>query len=113
AAWLVGRFAQGCDAFDRAHDVFRFALLAGALSTLASATIGAASLLLGGLAHGGRLGPIWLTWWLGDLGGALVVAPPLLLWFGRSGERWTRRRAYEAAALLLITLLVGLAVFGG
>jgi len=39
-----------------------------------------ASLALGGYALWASFGPIWATWWLGDITGALIVAPPLLLW---------------------------------
>src|SRR5437588_5399373 len=38
-AYLVNRFANGRNAFDRPQDVFTFALLAGLVSTSVSATI--------------------------------------------------------------------------
>src|SRR5437899_252256 len=47
-AYLVTRFAGGTRAFDRPQDVFRFALLAGAISTMVGPTVGLASLALGG-----------------------------------------------------------------
>src|SRR5439155_8124003 len=40
AAMLVSRFAHGARAFERPHDVFKFAFLAGLLATNLSATIG-------------------------------------------------------------------------
>src|SRR6267143_498683 len=42
-AYLVNRFANGRHVFDRSHDVFRFAVLAGLGSTMVSATIGVTS----------------------------------------------------------------------
>src|SRR5499427_295716 len=65
-AQLVNRFAHGCEAFKRPYDIFKFALLAGVLSTMVSATFGATSLVLSGLAVGANYQLIWLTWWLGD-----------------------------------------------
>ena len=50
-AWLVTRFANGCHAFDRPRDIVRFVGLAGVLSTTVSATVGVASLSLGGYAR--------------------------------------------------------------
>jgi integral membrane sensor domain MASE1 len=44
-AFLVERFANGRHAFDRTLDLLRFALLAGFLATLVSATIGVTSFL--------------------------------------------------------------------
>src|SRR2546430_12723448 len=79
-AFLVQRFANGRRVFDRARDILAFAALAGLGSTAVSATVGVASLSLGGYASWERFGAIWLTWWLGDAAGARVAAPGLILW---------------------------------
>ena len=79
-AYLVGRYANGRHAFDRAQDILKFAGLAGLLSTTISATFGVTSLSLGGFSRWADYGSIWWTWWLGDVVGNLVVAPLLVLW---------------------------------
>jgi signal transduction histidine kinase len=112
AAYLVDRFANGVGAFDRAQDVFTFAGLAGVLSTTVSATIGVTSLALGGYADWAAVGPVWLTWWLGDAVGALIVVPVLVLWLEDARADSIRRRPLEAMSLFLSTILVGLVVFG-
>ncbi len=112
-AWLVTRFANGRNAFSRAPDIFAFAALAGFLSTTVSATIGVTSLSLGGYASWDRFGAIWLTWWLGDVAGALVVAPVLILWGTGRAVALTRARALELGLLLGSVVLVGDLVFGG
>ncbi|HEU5261059.1 MAG TPA: MASE1 domain-containing protein [Gemmatimonadales bacterium] len=112
-AYLVSRFARGRQAFDRAQDVFKFALLAAMVSTTVSATTGVTTISLGGFARWDDYGSIWLTWWLGDAVGALVVAPAVMLWAADSRVRWDRRHALEAAALALGVIVVGFAVFGG
>ena len=112
-AYLVNRFAGGQKAFEKAQDVFMFAVLAGMVSTTVSATVGVASLSLTGFASWAKFGPIWLTWWLGDVGGALVVAPLLVLWSTRT--RWELRgaRTAEAVVMLLSLFLVSQSIFGG
>src|SRR5271170_6127571 len=40
ACYLVNRFAGGKEAFARAHDIFKFTLLAGIAATTVSATMG-------------------------------------------------------------------------
>ncbi len=110
-AYLVDRLANGVRAFDRAPDVFKFTGLAAVLSTTVSATMGVTSLSLGGHAPWADFERIWLTWWLGDAAGALIIAPLLVLWIRQSDFDATRRRPLEAASLLLSTILVGLAVF--
>ncbi len=61
-AYLVNRFAGGQKAFEKAQDVFKFAVLAGMVSTTVSATVGVASLSLTGFASWAKFGSIWLTW---------------------------------------------------
>ena len=111
-AWLVNRFAGGTRVFDRAQDVFKFAL-AAMLSTVVSPTLGVTTLALGGFAAWASYGPIWMTWWLGDTAGDLVVAPLILLWSIPSTQRWSRRDAGEVGILLLLLLVLGETVFGG
>src|SRR6266511_214964 len=105
------RFAHGTQAFNRAPDVFKFALLVGLLSTAVGATIGAASLMWSGLAAPEDYLTVWLTWWLGDAGGSLIVAPALILWATNLKIRWSASRALEATFLLVLLILVALAVF--
>lgn len=110
-AWLVNQFAGGTRVFERAQDVFKFALIA-VVSTAVSASIGPTSLVLGGFANWENYGPIWLTWWLGDMTGYLLVAPLVLLWWIR--PRWEEegRRTLEAILLLVLLVMLGEVVFG-
>ena len=112
-AYLVNRFANGQNAMRRPQDVFKFAGLAGILSTSISATFGVTSLALGGYASWANYGAIWLTWWLGDAVGAVVVAPLLMLWIAEPRVRWRWVQALEAAGLLVCLFLIGLIVFDG
>src|SRR6185295_8850612 len=70
-AFLVNRYARGCNSFDHPRTVFTFTLLA-IVSTAVSATIGVSSLALGAAAKWEDFGAIWLTWWLGDAVGAVL-----------------------------------------
>jgi diguanylate cyclase (GGDEF)-like protein len=112
-AHLVNRFAHGRQVLNRVHGIFKFLVLAGLLSTTVSATFGVTSLVLNRLAAWADYAPIWLTWWLGDAGGALIVAPVLLLWAMNPRLCWSRDRVLEAVLLLLSSILLGLTVFGG
>lgn len=90
-AFLVNRFAGGWRAFEYSRYVYRFAILAGLLSTTASATIGAGTVILAGTAAPEQFWPIWQVWWIGDVVGALVVTPFLVLAFTAPRSEWTRR----------------------
>jgi len=112
-AWLVARFASGTAAFDRPHDVFKFLTLAGLLATAISPTVGVTSLCLGRFADWSAYGEIWLTWWLGDVGGAVVVTPALVLWARQPRPGWTTAQGIELGAMLALIALVGAIAFGG
>jgi len=112
AAELTVRFARGRAAYDHPGDIVRFT--AGAMVACAiAAVVGTASLLTAGLAPASDAASIWLTWWLGDWVGAILIAPLILLWAGRPRLSWTRARAAEATALAVSLLAVSVAVFEG
>jgi K+-sensing histidine kinase KdpD len=98
---------------DRLRDVLALVALAAGLSTIASATVGVASLLLGGVLPRRSVATAWGTWWLGDALGDLVVAPLLLTVAVRPWRDLKARRAAEAAILLVAVVLASFAVFGG
>ena len=91
-------------------------VLAGLLSTLVSASIGVASLLLGGVVTWPHAADAWRFWWLGDLDGDLLVAPALLTLLAAprvlAGVAGRPNRTIEAVALGLTTALVTFAIFG-
>src|SRR5262249_12863753 len=70
------------------------------------------SLLLAGTTTWVRASSVWFTWWLGDMGGAFVVAPALVLWSNAVTVVWTRAQKFEAACLFVLLLAAGQAVFG-
>ena len=75
-AYLLQRYANGRQAFDRSRDVLRFTFLAALGSTLIGATFTATSLSLAGAASWSTYYNTWIAWWLGDASGDFVVAPP-------------------------------------
>jgi len=94
----------------RMRDVVALAILGAAVSTAVNATIGTATLLAAGVADGDNLWAFWRVWWLGDLTGVLLVAPPLLLVLTRASAPWgagvPRYGARIAEASLLAAALV-------
>jgi diguanylate cyclase (GGDEF)-like protein len=110
-AGLVRRFARGPGAMDRTRDVLKFALFAGLFSTMISASVGVTSLALEGSADWNEYGWIWMTWWLGNATGVVLVTPLLLLW--RSSRRLNWRRFVEVVVLVASVIAVGAAIFGG
>ncbi|HJU04177.1 MAG TPA: MASE1 domain-containing protein [Nitrospiraceae bacterium] len=112
-AYLALTFANGREAFNRVRDLAGFTVLTAVVSTMVGATIGVTALTLAGMAEWNHYGTIWLTWWLGNVEGNLIVAPVLLLWAQPAGVRWDRRQRMEIFCAFIVLVVVGQALFGG
>lgn len=112
-ALLLMRFANGRRVFDRAEDIFKFVVFAGLLATAISATLGTASLSFTGFLKGIDPRPVWFTWWLGDMVGAILIAPCFLLWPSRNEVSIERSTMPRRVAALVSLILSGLFVFNG
>ena len=109
-AYLIGRWSDGQGTFQSPAGVARFALLSF-LPTALCATIGVTSLAIGGHADPAPVGSIWLTWWLGDLAGALLVTPVIVLWASADVGRLDRRKAFESIVIFCVACAIGLIAF--
>ena len=111
ATWLANRYARGPRVFERAPDILRFAGLSAFLAPMLAATIGAASLTLGRVAAPSEFTPIWLTWWLGDAAGILLVTPLLVLWHRNPAGYRSARELAEVVGLLIAVIASGFLIF--
>ncbi len=109
-AYLVNRWSGGRDTFETPAGIVRFVFI-GFLPTMLSASIGAGSLALGGFADGQSIGSIWLTWWLGDLAGLLVITPVIVLWATSDRASLRGRELLELLAVFAAAAAIGLIAF--
>lgn len=79
------------------------------VATQISATIGVGSLTLAGFNE--SFLPIWLTWWLGNLAGALVVAPVVVLWAARDPTSLLSTPSPGTLATYLVATAVAIIAF--
>ena len=110
-AYLINRWSDGVGTFDTPTGVAKFALICFVPSTMISATLGVVSLSLSGYADWADFASIWMTWLMGDLTGALVIAPVIVLWtmsFPRSAgpQEWA-----QSCAVFGAVIAVGLIAF--
>ena len=110
-AYLLRRVAGFRPTLERVRDVLALVLLAGAVSTMVSATIGVASLVATGELTTAEIASNWRVWWLGDMGGDLLIAP--LIMVAVTWWPYTRvpGRAVEAVALAVAAVAVSALVF--
>jgi integral membrane sensor domain MASE1 len=87
---------------DRIRDVMGLVLVSLAC-TMIGASIGTLTLMVTGFGEWQNFLPIWTTWWIGDLLGALVVTPVILTWTAFPLAMMSRRTYFEGGFLLLLT----------
>ena len=110
-AFLLHHVAHFRPTLERVRDVLALVVLAGIVSTTISATIGVGSLVATDEVPVAEFASVWRVWWLGDMGGDLLVAPVLLV----AATCWPYTRApgrsLEAIALAVATVGVSVLVF--
>jgi PAS domain S-box-containing protein len=109
--YLTRLWAGGRDSFETPAGVAKFAVIASAPATMASATIGVASLSLAGFADWASFPAIWFTWWLGNVAGALVVTPVLCLWATIDPRALDRYAVLDSLGVMLAAAGVGIIAF--
>jgi signal transduction histidine kinase len=113
AVYALRRIPGFKESLERVVDVVGLILLAAALSTMVSATIGVLSLHLGGIVSAAQFGETWRAWWLGDMIADLLVAPVLLVWTRGPRRLGGPKRGAEAVALGIAVVAASLVIFGG
>lgn len=79
AVWLVKRWSNHATPFEHVRDVLGYILLACFGATMISALVGAAVTTGIDAPEHSDFHSVWRLWWLGDMMGALLVAPVLIL----------------------------------
>jgi len=112
AAGLVRWRGSGRYAFSRPRTIFIFAACL-VPAAIVSASVGVATLSLGGFTPRTDLAMMWVTWMLGDVAGALLVAPVLLLCANDRRVRPLIERPLELVGIVAALIVLGEVVFGG
>jgi signal transduction histidine kinase len=110
-AALLGRLIGASSRFERGEDVLKFFGVA-VVAAVFAASVGLVPLSLRHDLAAWDLFWNWFTWWQGDATGIVIIAPLILIW-ARGGQTvWTRDRALEAAALVVLLFVTARLAFG-
>ena len=110
-AYLINRWSSGCNTFSTPNSVAKFALICFVIATPISASIGLTSLATAGYIERTNFANAWVTWWLGDVTGALVIAPVIVLWASSHYHAFNRNEFLETVGVLATAAAVGLIAF--
>ena len=95
---------------ERVRDVVAFIVFAAMLSTMLSASIGVASLSAGHVISDAHVRETWRAWWIGDMVGAVVITPIILVWRNAPHARFCQHWV-EPLALGTALIVVGVLTF--
>jgi PAS domain S-box-containing protein len=107
--WLISRWSNGHQTFGTPSSIAKFAIISFAPATMISSTIVLAGFILANKLSFSDSVVTWLTWWLGDAAGTLVIAPAVVLWAMmplRNSSRWTLLESIVVFALVSIIGIV-------
>ena len=110
-AYLINRWSGGRNTFSTPASVAKFVLICFVIATPISASIGLASLATAGYIERTNFANAWVTWWLGDVTGALVIAPVIVLWASSHYHAFNRNELLETVGVLATAAAVGLIAF--
>ncbi len=100
---------------DKVSDVLKLVLLGAIGSTIVGASFGTLGMFVGGEISEADLGLTWLTWWLGNGMGVIVISPVLLAGFAMDRAiptLFSLKKALEAFVLIIALTVVGHTIFG-
>lgn len=90
---------------DNSRDVLRF-LLSTPIICLVSATLSVVGLCTIGVIGAGQAAESWVTWWVGDTLGLIVMLPLVLVAVGEPRSLWRRRAPTVALPMMLVFALL-------
>lgn len=98
------------ESLDRLNDIVGFSAVAF-ICTAISAIIGTATLILTTQTPRSSFFDVWITWWIGDLLGALVVAPIIMVWLKPHSLVKIRKNILEWFGLIILIIFISWYVF--
>ena len=113
AAYLLRRAPGFTLTLESVRAAVGLIVIAAIFSTLISSTVGVISLYFGGVISETQLRTTWRAWWIGDMVGALLVAPIILVWSTRPRARFDQHWIEKIALSLTVVGISALGFFGG
>lgn len=96
---------------DNGRDTFLFFILAGPAACTLSASIAHAVLLNQNILTLQEAELSWITWWIGDAIGVVLLTPMMMIVLGTRGSIWSKRRLTIALPLLAVASIAVMTFF--
>ncbi|PKN17015.1 MAG: hypothetical protein CVU71_17875 [Deltaproteobacteria bacterium HGW-Deltaproteobacteria-6] len=110
-AWFIRRFAATENPFNTIRELFVFIIFGSLLATLVSPSIGVVSFCLA-TGQWPVASQMWLTWWLGDAAGILIISPMIIMLTKKVPQTITGAQLIEAVMVFVVLMITTGVIFG-
>src|SRR3954452_6538331 len=109
--WLINRWSNGHQTFGTPSSIAKFAIFSFAPTTMISSAIALAGFILANQISFSDSIVTWVTWWLADAAGTLVIAPVVVLWAIMPVVSLSKWKVLESAAVSTLVSLIGIVAY--
>ena len=109
--WLISRWSNGQQTFGTPSSIAKFAIVSFAPTTMISSTIALAGFILADKLSFSDSVVTWLTWWLADAAGTLVIAPVVMLWAMTPLRSFSKWNLLESIAVSILVGVIGIVAY--
>jgi PAS domain S-box-containing protein len=110
-AWLIGHWSNGHRTFGTPSNVAKFAIISFVPTTIISSTIALAGFILANTPDFSDSVVTWLTWWLADAAGTLVIAPVVVLWATMPLRGFSEWKLLESVVVSILVSVIGIVAY--
>jgi PAS domain S-box-containing protein len=110
-AWLISRWSNGHQTFGTPSSIAKFAIISFAPTTIISSTVAIAGFTLANKLSFSDSVVTWLTWWLADAAGTLVIAPVVVLWAMMPLRSFSKWNLLESVAVSILVGVIGIVAY--
>lgn len=111
AILLIKRYVENSAIFEKITSIMWYVALGPFFGSIVAASIGVSSLFLGNVLRPDQVSDAWITWWVGDMIGALVIVPFVVAWSNKSYREQLSGHVYESVALALLVTITSTLIF--
>jgi PAS domain S-box-containing protein len=109
--WLISRWSNGRQTFDTPASIAKFAIISFVPAAVISSTIALAGLIFANKLSYPEIVITWVTWWLADAAGTLVIAPVVILWAMMPLRSFSKWSLLESVALFFLAGVIGIVAY--
>jgi PAS domain S-box-containing protein len=109
--WLISRWSNGHQTFGTPSSIAKFAIICFAPTTMISSTIALAGFILANKLSFSDSVVTWLTWWLADAAGTLVITPVVVLWAMMPLRSFSKWNLLESVAVSILVSVIGIVAY--